>query len=168
MTGSTALGDLATSFSENQHCYSRGRRLVLYDAEGDFDRNFDPRQARLPVVRTDLTAYRGRCWRNAVGPARRGRLGRARAAVKKKRHSHSGRPCKPSIRSAWRSSGVALVCGNNQFFPRYTLYCGGYFHSLNSSLSGPQLGRPSTARRAGACFRRGSANTERIFSQAPT
>jgi hypothetical protein len=89
------LGDLATSFSENQHCYWRGRRLVLYDAEGDFDRNFDPRQARLPVVRTDLTAYRGRCWRNAVCPARRGRLGRARAAVKKKRHSHSGRPCKP-------------------------------------------------------------------------
>jgi hypothetical protein len=34
------LGDLATSFSENQH-YPRGRRLVLYDAEGDFDRNFD-------------------------------------------------------------------------------------------------------------------------------
>src|SRR5262249_5327437 len=34
------LGDLATSFAENQH-YPRGRRLVLYDAEGDFDRNFD-------------------------------------------------------------------------------------------------------------------------------
>ena len=34
------LGDLATSFSANQHYYSRGRRLVLYDAEGDFDRNF--------------------------------------------------------------------------------------------------------------------------------
>src|SRR5262249_39077046 len=34
------LGDLATSFAENQH-YPRGRRLVLYDAEGGFDRNFD-------------------------------------------------------------------------------------------------------------------------------
>jgi hypothetical protein len=34
------LGDLATSFAENHH-YPRGRRLVLYDAEGDFDRNFD-------------------------------------------------------------------------------------------------------------------------------
>jgi hypothetical protein len=31
-----ALGDLATSFAD-----SRGRRLVLYDAAGDFDRNFD-------------------------------------------------------------------------------------------------------------------------------
>jgi hypothetical protein len=30
------LGDLATSFAD-----SRGRRLVLYDAQGDFDRNFD-------------------------------------------------------------------------------------------------------------------------------
>jgi hypothetical protein len=35
-----SLGDLATSFAEHQH-YPRGRRLVLYDAEGDFDRNFD-------------------------------------------------------------------------------------------------------------------------------
>ena len=34
------LGDLATSFSKNPY-YPRGRRLVLYDAEGDFDRNFD-------------------------------------------------------------------------------------------------------------------------------
>jgi hypothetical protein len=34
------LGELATSFS-NHHYYPRGRRLVLYDAEGDFDRNFD-------------------------------------------------------------------------------------------------------------------------------
>jgi hypothetical protein len=34
------LGDLATSFAEHQH-YPRGRRLVLYDANGDFDRNFD-------------------------------------------------------------------------------------------------------------------------------
>ena len=32
--------DLATSFAENHH-YPRGRRLVLYNAEGDFDRNFD-------------------------------------------------------------------------------------------------------------------------------
>jgi hypothetical protein len=34
------LGDFTTSFTEHQH-YPRGRRLVLYDAEGDFDRNFD-------------------------------------------------------------------------------------------------------------------------------
>jgi hypothetical protein len=34
------LGDLATSFAEHQR-YPRGKRLVLYDAEGDFDRNFD-------------------------------------------------------------------------------------------------------------------------------
>ena len=34
------LGDLATSFAED-HYRPRGRRLVLYDAEGDFDRNFD-------------------------------------------------------------------------------------------------------------------------------
>jgi len=34
------LGDLATSFAKHQR-YPRGRRLVLYDAEGDFDRNFD-------------------------------------------------------------------------------------------------------------------------------
>jgi hypothetical protein len=34
------LGDLATSFAEHQY-YPRGRRLVLYDAAGDFDRNFD-------------------------------------------------------------------------------------------------------------------------------
>jgi hypothetical protein len=35
-----SLGDLATSFAECQP-YPRGRRLVLYDAAGDFDRNFD-------------------------------------------------------------------------------------------------------------------------------
>ena len=34
------LGDLATSFAERQP-YPRGRRLVLYDAWGSFDRNFD-------------------------------------------------------------------------------------------------------------------------------
>jgi hypothetical protein len=34
------LGDLTTSFAENLR-YPRGRRLVLYDAEGDFDRRFD-------------------------------------------------------------------------------------------------------------------------------
>jgi hypothetical protein len=34
------LGELATSFAEDQY-RPRGRRLVLYDAEGDFDRNFD-------------------------------------------------------------------------------------------------------------------------------
>jgi hypothetical protein len=33
------LGDLATSFAKREP-YSRGRRLVLYDAEGDFDQNF--------------------------------------------------------------------------------------------------------------------------------
>jgi hypothetical protein len=33
------LGDLATSSAEREP-YSRGRRLVLYDAEGDFDPNF--------------------------------------------------------------------------------------------------------------------------------
>ena len=33
-------GDLATSFAKHQR-YPRGRRLVLYDAEGDFDGNFD-------------------------------------------------------------------------------------------------------------------------------
>jgi hypothetical protein len=35
-----SLGDFATSFTEHLN-YPRGRRLVLYDAEGDFDRNFD-------------------------------------------------------------------------------------------------------------------------------
>jgi hypothetical protein len=34
------LGELATSFAEHRY-YPRGRRLVLYDAEGDFDRSFD-------------------------------------------------------------------------------------------------------------------------------
>jgi hypothetical protein len=34
------LGGLATSFADNLR-YPRGRRLVLYDADGDFDRNFD-------------------------------------------------------------------------------------------------------------------------------
>ena len=34
------LRDLTTSFVTHPH-YPRGRRLVLYDAEGDFDRNFD-------------------------------------------------------------------------------------------------------------------------------
>ena len=34
------LGELATSFTKHQY-YPRGRRLVLYDAEGDFDRSFD-------------------------------------------------------------------------------------------------------------------------------
>jgi hypothetical protein len=33
------LGDLETSFSEHFH-YPRGKRLVLYDADGDFDRDF--------------------------------------------------------------------------------------------------------------------------------
>jgi len=31
-----SLGDLATSFAADLH-YPRGKRLVLYDAEGDFD-----------------------------------------------------------------------------------------------------------------------------------
>jgi hypothetical protein len=35
-----SLGDLATSFSRDFD-YPRGRRLVLYDADGDFDRDFD-------------------------------------------------------------------------------------------------------------------------------
>jgi hypothetical protein len=34
------LLDLATSFATHFH-YPRGRRLVLYDADGDFDRDFD-------------------------------------------------------------------------------------------------------------------------------
>jgi len=34
------LRDLTTSFVTH-HQYPRGRRLVLYDADGDFDRNFD-------------------------------------------------------------------------------------------------------------------------------
>jgi hypothetical protein len=34
------LGELATSFAKDRY-YPRGRRLVLYDAEGDFDRSFD-------------------------------------------------------------------------------------------------------------------------------
>jgi hypothetical protein len=34
------LGDLATSFAGDRH-YPSGKRLVLYDAEGDFDRDFD-------------------------------------------------------------------------------------------------------------------------------
>jgi hypothetical protein len=34
------LSDLATSFARHLN-YPRGRRLVLYDAAGDFDRNFD-------------------------------------------------------------------------------------------------------------------------------
>ena len=33
-------GDLATSFAGDRH-YPLGKRLVLYDAEGDFDRDFD-------------------------------------------------------------------------------------------------------------------------------
>ena len=33
-------GCLTISFAKNPY-YPRGRRLVLYDAEGDFDRNFD-------------------------------------------------------------------------------------------------------------------------------
>jgi hypothetical protein len=37
------LGELATSFTKHQY-YLRGRRLVLYDAEGDFDRSFDWRR----------------------------------------------------------------------------------------------------------------------------
>jgi hypothetical protein len=38
--GDVGLGDLATSFAKNPY-YPRGRRLVFYDAEGNFDRNFD-------------------------------------------------------------------------------------------------------------------------------
>jgi hypothetical protein len=56
-----ALGDLATSFVEHQH-YPRGRRLVLYDAEGDFDRNFDwwKESGRHRVVEPQLPFENGR------------------------------------------------------------------------------------------------------------
>src|SRR6516162_6126908 len=55
------LGDLATSFAENQR-YPRGRRLVLYDAEGDFDRNFDwwKESAKHRVVEPQLPFENGR------------------------------------------------------------------------------------------------------------
>src|SRR5262245_47113699 len=55
------LGDLATSFAENLH-YPRGRRLVLYDAEGDFDRNFNWRKesGKHRVVEPQLPFENGR------------------------------------------------------------------------------------------------------------
>ncbi len=55
------LGDLATSFAEHQH-YPRGRRLVLYDAKGDFDRG---QRRRGPGHPRSTTA--GRHQSNLVG-----------------------------------------------------------------------------------------------------
>ncbi len=56
-----ALGDLATTFAKNGH-YPRGRRLVLYDAEGDFDRNFDwwVGSGKHRLVEPQLPFYNGR------------------------------------------------------------------------------------------------------------
>jgi hypothetical protein len=55
------LGDLATSFAEHQR-YPRGKRLVLYDAEGDFDRNFDwwKQSGKHRVVEPQLPFENGR------------------------------------------------------------------------------------------------------------
>jgi hypothetical protein len=56
------LGELATSFTEH-HYYPRGRRLVLYDAEGDFDRDFDwwtKDSAKHCLVEPQLPFERGR------------------------------------------------------------------------------------------------------------
>jgi hypothetical protein len=55
------LGDLATSFA-NHRSYPCGRRLVLYDAEGDFDRNFDwwNESGRHLVVEPQLPFENGR------------------------------------------------------------------------------------------------------------
>ena len=55
------LGDLATSFAEHQN-YPRGRRLVLYDAQGDFDRNFDwwKKSAKHRLVEPQLPFENGR------------------------------------------------------------------------------------------------------------
>ena len=55
------LGDLATSFAGDRH-YPRGKRLVLYDAEGDFDRNFDwwKQSGKHRVVEPQLPFENGR------------------------------------------------------------------------------------------------------------
>jgi hypothetical protein len=55
------LGDLATSFAEDRH-YPRGKRLVLYDAEGDFDRNFEwwTKSGKHLVVEPQLPFENGR------------------------------------------------------------------------------------------------------------
>jgi hypothetical protein len=55
------LGDLATSFAGDRH-YPRAKRLVLYDAEGDFDRKFDWWKAsgKYPVVEPQLPFENGR------------------------------------------------------------------------------------------------------------
>jgi hypothetical protein len=56
-----ALNDLATSFAKNLQ-YPRGRRLVLYDAEGDFDRNFEwwSGSGSYRVIQHQLPFYNGR------------------------------------------------------------------------------------------------------------
>lgn len=55
------LNDLATSFAKNRQ-YPRGKRLVLYDAEGDFDRNFDwwSGSGSYRVIQRQLPFYNGR------------------------------------------------------------------------------------------------------------
>jgi hypothetical protein len=55
------LGDVATSFAGDRH-YPRGKRLVLYDAEGDFDRNFDwwKQSGKHRVVEPQLPFENGR------------------------------------------------------------------------------------------------------------
>jgi hypothetical protein len=55
------LGDLATSFAGDRH-YPRGKRLVLYDAEGDFDRIFDwwKESGKSRVVEPQLPFENGR------------------------------------------------------------------------------------------------------------
>ena len=55
------LGDLATSFTDHQND-PRGRRLVLYDAQGDFDRNFDwwKESAKHRLVESQLPFENGR------------------------------------------------------------------------------------------------------------
>jgi hypothetical protein len=64
------LGDLATSFAGDRH-YPRGKRLVLYDAEGDFDRDFDwwKESGKHRVVEPQLP-FEKRPQRSAHGPGR--------------------------------------------------------------------------------------------------
>ena len=56
-----SLGDFATSFAEHLN-YPRGRRLVLYDAKGDFDRNFEwwKDSDKHPLVEPELPFENGR------------------------------------------------------------------------------------------------------------
>jgi hypothetical protein len=55
------LNDLATSFAKNRK-YPRGRRLVLYDAEGDFDRSFEwwSGSGSYRVIQRQLPLHNGR------------------------------------------------------------------------------------------------------------